>query len=33
MLITVFALGPLAEELFFRGLVYSALRRWIGSLA
>lgn len=33
LLITMFTLGPLAEELFFRGLVYSALRRWLGSLA
>ncbi len=33
LLIALFTLGPLAEELFFRGLVYRALRRWIGPLA
>lgn len=33
LLIVMFTLGPLAEELFFRGLLYNLLRRRIGPLA
>jgi tetratricopeptide (TPR) repeat protein len=33
LLIPMFTLGPLAEELFFRGFLYDALRRWIAPLA
>lgn len=33
LLIPAFTLGPFAEELFFRGLVYNALRRRIAPLA
>lgn len=31
-LIPMFTLGPLAEELFFRGFLYNALRRWTAPL-
>ncbi len=33
ILILMFTLGPLAEELFFRGLLYNALGRWLPGLA
>ncbi len=29
LLVQMFTLGPVAEELFFRGFLYSALRRWL----
>ncbi len=29
LLVQSFTLGPVAEELFFRGFLYSALRRWL----
>ncbi len=32
LLIPMFTLGPLAEELFFRGFLYNALRRWMAPL-
>jgi membrane protease YdiL (CAAX protease family) len=31
-LIPMFTLGPVAEELFFRGFLYNALRRWMAPL-
>ncbi len=32
LLIPMFTLGPLAEELFFRGFLYNALRQWMAPL-
>jgi membrane protease YdiL (CAAX protease family) len=32
LLVPMFTLGPLAEELFFRGFLYNALRRWMTPL-
>jgi membrane protease YdiL (CAAX protease family) len=32
LLVPMFTLGPLAEELFFRGFLYNALQRWMAPL-